>query len=92
MLAMARAGLSLATSTPLDLHPDTPLVDAACARAALLVSAGDVHAAAALVLDALAAGRPGSDGWLIPLDPMLDVRHARHEWVAVFAMLGKRAS
>jgi tetratricopeptide (TPR) repeat protein len=84
---------------PPDRRPDR-LVDAALGRAAALVLAGRLGASprtdaardAARVLDeALAASAPGSDGWLIPVEPVLQVQAAPEIWAPVLARLRARA-
>jgi tetratricopeptide (TPR) repeat protein len=91
---MAHAGLAIAsgeTGRP-EGRPVQPGVDAAIANAALLVADGDSPAAAGLVAEALAAAPPGNAGWLIPIDPLLGVRHAPNAWAHVLQILRDRAA
>jgi len=41
---------------------------------------------------ALAVAPPGNTGWLIPIDPLLDVSHHAAAWATVLRMLKERAS
>jgi hypothetical protein len=93
---MAHAGLAILDGVPLVARAsgddDAPLpVDLAFARAARLVSAGDTSAAAAIAGVALAAAPPGNAGWLLPIEPLIGVRHAREAWTPVLAALHLRA-
>jgi len=72
----------------------SPVERAMAEAAALLLDAPSNASAAAAVVDrALADAPPGaSDGWLIPLDPLLRVRRAPDVWAPVLARLRSRAS
>jgi DNA-binding winged helix-turn-helix (wHTH) protein len=94
---MARAGLAAPGSAP---QPATAgqdpsairAADAAVARASQLVLAG-AHDEAARVVDAmLAAAPPGNAGWLIPVEPLLNVSAHRDAWGQVLARLRTRAA
>ncbi len=94
--AMAQAGLAITTGArpPASSLAGPMTVDEAMARAALLVADGDVTGAVALVLKALEKepDEPAtSAGWLIPLDPLLDVQKNRDAWRPVLSRLRKRA-
>jgi len=94
---MARAGLAIldgrfAEAAALAASGIALSVDHAVALAAVLVHAGDVAAAAALVLRALEAAPPGSAGWTIPIDPLLRVKDAPDVWRDVLGLLRERAS
>jgi DNA-binding winged helix-turn-helix (wHTH) protein len=86
--SMAHAGLALLDGkSDIAAFADAPLtVDIAMARAALLVAAGDTHAAA-LVSDAIDAAPPGNAGWLLAIEPLLDVQSARELWTPALAKI-----
>jgi tetratricopeptide (TPR) repeat protein len=92
--AMARVGLVLLSREPVARASDSlpASVDAAVARAALLVSCGDVAGAARLVEAALASAPRGNAGWLIPIEPLLQVHNARAAWASVLGALAMRAA
>jgi hypothetical protein len=69
-----------------------PPVDAAMARAACLVARGDAPAAARVVEAALIAALPGNVGWLLPIDPLLEVHRAPDVWAPVLQLLRDRAA
>jgi DNA-binding winged helix-turn-helix (wHTH) protein len=69
-----------------------PSVEIAMAQAARLVLAGDVVSAAPLVDHALAAAPPGNAGWLLPLEPLLNVTASPDVWAPVLARLRARAA
>jgi len=70
----------------------TPMsVDAAAARAAMLVAAGDVPSAVKILAAALEAAPPGPVGWMLPLDPLLNMYGNREAWAPVLEILRKRA-
>jgi hypothetical protein len=57
----------------------------------VLVAGGDPRGAAATVAAALETAPPGNAGWLIPIDPLLDVQRAREAWGTVLTALRRRA-
>ena len=61
------------------------------ARAARLVWADDLSTAVPIVNASLRYAPPGNGGWLLPLEPLLGVRHARDAWTPALAMLHLRA-
>jgi len=61
------------------------------ARAALLVEAGDVPGAVALLLAAIASAPAGNSGWLISLDPLLGVWEHPDAWEPVLQAIKERA-
>jgi tetratricopeptide (TPR) repeat protein len=69
-----------------------PSFDAATGQAAILVLAGDLQGAMRLVDQALAAAPPGNAGWLLPVEPLLNVAAAREIWSPVLARLRTRAA
>jgi len=92
-------GLAIATrrlgdsSVPLELN-DTARgapVDLALARAALLAEAGRVEEGTALVADAIAPPDDPSAGWILPVEPLLNVLHAPAPWRVALAKLKARA-
>lgn len=89
---MARAGLAILDATPV---PDAALVTRSVAEAmawaAVLVAAGAVDRAVALVLTALESAPPTSGGWTLPIDPMLGVGRNPHAWRDVLVLLRTRA-
>ena len=58
----------------------------------MCVAIDDTDAAARLVLRSLATAPPGNAGWLLPIEPLFDVRRSRATWVPVLATLRTRAS
>jgi DNA-binding winged helix-turn-helix (wHTH) protein/tetratricopeptide (TPR) repeat protein len=68
------------------------VVDAAIGRAATLAAAGGVEDAAPLLDEALAAAPGGSAGWLIPLEPLLNVTSREQAFAGVLARLRTRAA
>lgn len=92
--AMARAGLAIVASAPeLGVRDVPPSFDATLAAAAVRVVRGDDGADAAidLVADALAAAPEGSTGWMIPIDPLLNVARSPERWRRVLGTLRSRA-
>jgi|GEM_PF-1588915 len=95
---MAHAGLAIArrrmgTGGPLELPPAVrgSAVDLAMARAALLVEGGEGTQATVLVNEALAAPQAGGTGWILSIEPLLDVRHSPLEWSGALARLRGQA-
>jgi hypothetical protein len=69
-----------------------PTVDAAIFQAAHLVAAG-AHTEAARILDEALAGAPaGNAGWLVPIEPLLNVTAHPDSWARVLARLRNRAT
>ncbi len=67
-------------------------VDLALAQAIGLAANGAHNEAAACVEQALATSSPGSQGWLIPVEPMLRVAQSPAAWATVLARLRSRAA
>ncbi len=67
-------------------------VEAAMGRAALMAGAGGPEDAAPLLDEVLAAASPGSAGWLIPVDPLLNVPARQAAFAHVLARLRTRAA
>ncbi|MEO8482136.1 MAG: transcriptional regulator [Acidobacteriota bacterium] len=96
---LAHAGLVIARRrsgnnvSPLEL-PDAARggpADLALARAALLVEAGQPAEGAALVAEAVAPPEAPSAGWILPVEPLLDVMRAPDVWRVALARLRGRA-
>jgi tetratricopeptide (TPR) repeat protein len=91
---MAHAGLAIVDDHPVaaatDLAASGP-VELTVAHAARLVWAGDLSGAVPIVTAALGAAPPGNGGWLLPIEPLLGVRHARDAWAPALAALHLRA-
>jgi DNA-binding winged helix-turn-helix (wHTH) protein len=68
------------------------IVDAATARAALMASTGGSDDAAPLLDEALSNAPPGSAGWTIPVDPLLNVTAREQTFALVLARLRTRAA
>jgi DNA-binding winged helix-turn-helix (wHTH) protein len=91
---LAKLGLS-------EVHPggetaparvSAPSFDAAIVHVAQLVLAGDAASAARLLDHALAAAPSGNAGWLLPVEPLLNVSAATEIWAPVLARLRSRAA
>jgi hypothetical protein len=74
------------------LNVSAPSFEAAIGRAAGLAAVGDHADAARLVDQALAAAPPSNAGWLLPVEPMLNVVAAPDIWAPVLARLRTRAA
>ena len=95
---MARVGLAIAGGTAKEARRTTasagphPSVDAAIVHAVQLAAAG-AHDDAARVLDeALAVAPSGNAGWLLPIEPLLNVAARPDCWTRVLAHLRNRAT
>jgi hypothetical protein len=92
----ARLGLSLVeaptTAIVAAMTTAAPSVDAALAIAAALVCVGKHSDAAHLVDNMLAAAPPGNAGWLLALEPLLQVTAHPAAWVQPLARLRTRAA
>jgi len=100
---MARVGLVAAGSLdPIAARPvdrDTeqpgrraPSVDGAVVQAAQLVIGGASTEAARVVDEALALAAPGNAGWLLPIEPLLNVAAHPDIWARALAHLRNRAA
>ena len=67
-------------------------VEAATVEAVSESLAGRHAAAASLVLAALQAAPPGSAGWMLPVEPFLDVATHPDEWAPVLVQLRSRSA
>jgi DNA-binding winged helix-turn-helix (wHTH) protein len=77
-------------SVPPQGHP--PSVDAAVLQAAPLALAGAHTDAARIVGDALAGAVAGNAGWILPVEPLLNVTAHPDIWARALASLRNRAS
>jgi len=68
------------------------IVEAAMVEAVGESLAGRHAAAASLVHAALQAAPPGSSGWMLPVEPFLNVAAHPDEWVPVLTLLRSRAA
>lgn len=66
--------------------------DAAVVHAAMLMASGDLEAAVRVIDRALAEAPPGNAGWLLPVEPLLNVAAASDAWAPVLARLRTRAA
>jgi hypothetical protein len=67
-------------------------VDGAIGRAIALALADQHSDAAVLVDQALAAAPPGNAGWLLPVEPMLQVSSHPDIWASALSRLRTRAA
>ena len=92
---LAKLVLGAANPGAIAPRPDgveAPSFDAAIGHAVHLVLAGD-HASAARLLDhALAAAPSGNAGWLLPVEPLLNVSESPGVWAPTLARLRTRAA
>jgi DNA-binding winged helix-turn-helix (wHTH) protein len=66
--------------------------EAAIGQAAVLVMSGDPQDAMRLVEHALSVAPPGNAGWLLPVEPLLNVASAPDMWAPALARLRTRAA
>lgn len=89
---MVQAGLVMVSRRAFVDPPAGPLsVDIAMAKAAVMAASGNLEVAVALVSDALLAAPEGNAGWLIPVDPLLNVHRHPDAWAPVLAKVRERA-
>jgi DNA-binding winged helix-turn-helix (wHTH) protein len=94
---LARIGLAAVSGAPPDPTPpatasqSAPTFETAFVRAVALAVAGAHREAAHLVDDALAAAPPGNAGWLLPIEPMLNVSAHPDLWAPALARVRNRA-
>ena len=86
-LGMVHAGAQTAPSSV-----SAPSFDAAFAHVARLVLTGDPASAARLLDQALVAAPSGSAGWLLPIEPTLNVSGEPAIWSSALARLRARAA
>lgn len=80
--------ISSQLSTPVTSAP----VDAALCRAVALTLAGRFLEGAGLVEDALDAAPPGHAGWVLPVEPLLNVQARSDDWSGALMRLRARAT
>ncbi|HVQ13601.1 MAG TPA: hypothetical protein VMS40_08420, partial [Vicinamibacterales bacterium] len=91
---LARLGLSALGASDAGAMPAARpgSVDGAIGHAIAFASAGR-HSDAAIIVDqALAAAQPGNAGWLLPVEPMLQVSSHPDIWASALARLRTRAA
>ncbi len=69
-----------------------PSLEAAFVRAAVLVQSGEATEAARIVEEAFAVTAAGSAGWLLPVEPLLNVVDRPAVWTRALALLRNRAA
>lgn len=92
---LATLGLGLlgaGAELPAQLGVSTVSFDAAVGHAAILAVAGDPDEAMRLIDQALASAPPGNAGWLLPVEPLLNVAATPETWAPVLARLRTRAA
>jgi DNA-binding winged helix-turn-helix (wHTH) protein len=92
---LAKLGLGILTPgapMPAVTAVPAPSFDAALAQAAVLVFAGALQDAMRLLDHALTEAPPGNAGWLLPVEPLLNVAAAPDTWAPVLARLRTRAA
>jgi DNA-binding winged helix-turn-helix (wHTH) protein len=95
-LAVLRSGAAVQQSQA-DAPPEAPArrvssLEAAFVRAALLVQSGATTDAARIIEEALAVTAAGSAGWLLPVEPFLNVVDSPAIWIRALALLRNRAA
>lgn len=88
---MARAALGMEAVPALGLSP----VEAAIARAITCAGRADCRecdAEAATIERALVEAPPGNPGWLLPVEPMLNISGRPEPWLGVLARLRSRSA
>jgi DNA-binding winged helix-turn-helix (wHTH) protein/Tfp pilus assembly protein PilF len=96
LAALSEAGgtprLPASTSEAFRVAGGPGSVEAAIGRAALLTLRGEHAAAGETVRLALVNGPAGSSGWLLPIEPLLDVSSRLDAWAGALECLRARAS
>ena len=87
-LGILKAGAPM----PAAVGVSAPSFEAAVAQAAVLVMAGDPEDAMRLVEQALTVAPPGNAGWLLPVEPLLNVAAAPDTWAPALTRLRTRAA
>jgi DNA-binding winged helix-turn-helix (wHTH) protein len=72
--------------------PEGGPVETQFLAAAALNAAGDAHRAVQIVDRALAAAPPGNVGWLLPVEPLLNISRNPDVWAPVLTRLRARAA
>jgi DNA-binding winged helix-turn-helix (wHTH) protein len=91
---MASLAMGIVTAGSLRPAPDVmaPSIESAIGQAIVLAAAGDAANAARLVDHALTMAPPGNAGWIVPVEPLLNVASAADVWAPVLARLRTRAA
>jgi hypothetical protein len=90
---LANIGLQALSTSPgvYAICDDANPVDVAMAKAAVFAVNGQ-HAQAAQALgEAILRAEPGSAGWLLPVDPLIDVTSHPEAWAQTLGILRNRA-
>jgi hypothetical protein len=91
--AVASASLPASAATEsVAGRPGTSAIDVALVAAADLTARGRHEDAARLCVEALTRGEPGAAGWLLPVEPLLNVSARRDVWAAALALVRQRAT
>jgi DNA-binding winged helix-turn-helix (wHTH) protein len=90
MMALSLGAKDPGPRTTEEPGPRANPVDVAMVRAVALTCAGQRAGAAAAVDTALAAAPPGNAGWILPVEPLLQV--GGPEWEPVLARVSSRAA
>jgi hypothetical protein len=77
---------------PAAVGVSAPSFEAAVGQAAVLVMAGDPDDAMRLVERGLTVAPPGNAGWLLPVEPLLNVAAAPDTWAPALTRLRTRAA
>jgi len=91
---VAHAALAILNALPVSTNAAADIpepMDSAVARAARLVHAGNVSSALPIMSPALNVAPQGNGGWLLPIEPLLGVRHDPDPWAPALAVLRLRA-
>jgi DNA-binding winged helix-turn-helix (wHTH) protein len=87
-LGILKAGAPM----PAAVGVTAPSFEAAVGQAAVLVMAGDPEDAMRLVEQALTVAPPGNAGWLLPVEPLLNVAATPGTWAPALTRLRTRAA
>jgi len=90
---LATIGLQALSTSPVfyGIHNDAKPIGAAMAKAAVSAVNGQHGHAAQVIGEALLRAEPGSAGWLLPVDPLIDVTAHPEAWAEALAILRNRA-
>jgi hypothetical protein len=91
---LARLGLAMLSGEASRAASDAAVssLEGSTAYAIVRVAAGDHVEAARQIDQALAAAPPGNAGWLLPIEPLLNVPAAPGAWSPVLSRLRTRAA
>jgi len=90
---LAAIGLQALSTSPVvcAICNDAKPIDAPMAKAAVFAVNGQHGQAAQVLGEALLRAEPGSAGWLLPVDPLIDVTAHPEAWAEALAILRNRA-